>query len=642
MSLHAILPLVALALVPGLVLGAALGLRGWVLVGAAPVLTFGVVGIAGPLVPALGLRWSPVTFVGAVLVLAAVGLGARLGLAQVVRSDPPAAEERPFWGPHQHLGVAAGLVVATGTGLWIGWNATQGLTAMPQWWDAFWHMNAVQFIRETGASGPGALQALNNPSTTNFFYPNGFHVLAATLSMLTGIGPVAAIDATVTVLGGAFALGTAALVRACGGRAAVAAAAALLSCAFTGFPYDVVAWGPLFPYATGLAMIPALLALVATLLRRRSGNPVGVPAATAVGALGVLALHPSVLIAALVFAAALLVQESLRRGPRAGDLGASAVVGLIALVLGLPFVRAALGATEGTAVDWAATVTPSDAIGAVLTFGHGQAHPQYWLAGLCLVALLRRRAVRPMAWFVVSGAVFAGLFVLAASYEGSLVATLTRPWWNDRWRFAALWSLAAVLPAAAGLVTLSDLLTRVVRRLRVFRGPRVALASSVSLAVVAGLVVVGTEGLYHGRNEARLANAYLADRSVGPDERRVYDYLARLVPPGQPVMNDPFDGSAAMWALSGVRPLFASPTIEPQELVEMDPDRRILWTSFRDIGRNPSVRAAADRLGVHYVVLGEGFIAGEEHVLGLRRLAGSPGLVLVHVDGDARVYRIEP
>lgn len=633
MTLHAIAPLLGIAVLPGLLVGLALGLRGWVVAGAAPVLTFGVVGIAGPALPLVDVRWSPLVLAGATAALAAVAALARRLLRARLRPEPLAAEERVRWSTRGHLFVVAMLLVSGGIGLLVGWNATRGLTAMPQWWDAFWHMNAIQFIRETGQSAPGALQALNNPVAPGFFYPNGFHLLAATLCMLTGVSAVVAIDAVVTLLVGCVALGTAALVRAAGGRAALAGASALLACAFTGFPFDTIGWGPLLPYTTGLALIPGLLAVFVSLLRAGSANPVGLPGALAVGALGALGMHPSVLVAALVFGAAALVSFRREWGRRvAVGLAASAVV---AGVLGAPSLLAAFGATGGPAVDWAASESGSAAVGDMLTFGHGQPYPQVWLAALCLVAVIRRRAVGPLLWYVVGGAAFAGLFVLAAAYEGSLVATLTRPWWNDKWRFAALWSMAAVVLAGAGLVDVADMLANAARRVT---GSR--LLAPLSLLLVVALVVVGTQGLYQQRNQDRLSDAFPADRSVGPEERRTFAYLATLVRPGERVMNDPYDGSAAMWALSGVRPLFASPTIEPHELVDMDPDRRTLWTSFQTIGTDPAVRAAAQRLGVRYVTVGDGFIAGDQHVAGLRDLDGSPGLELVHVDGPSRVYRI--
>ncbi|MFR9803234.1 DUF6541 family protein [Pseudonocardia sp. RS010] len=643
MTLNVLIPVVLVALLPGLLIGASAGLRGWLLAAAGPLLTLGLIGAAGSLLPLLGLRWSPIALAGSAVVLScAVFLCGRL-LSTFFPADPPAAEERPHWKAPQHVAVASAVVVSGAVGAMNGWFATRGLTATPQWWDAFWHMNGITFIAESGQSAPSALQVLTGSTPDDFFYPNGFHVLGATAVMLTGASAVAVINAVVVVLPGAFALGLVALLRACRARAALAASAALLACAFTAFPYDVLSWGPLFPFATGVALVPALLALVAAVLHQRGAAPVGLPVALGAGALGALAVHPSVLIAAVVFGAALLVQVARGEGVTPRDLGALAASACAALVLGLPLVVAGLGAAGGLAYDWPADVRAGDAVGAMLTFSHGQAYPQYWLAGLVVLAVLQRRALAPMAWIVVAGALFAGLYVAAASYEGGTVALLTAPWWNDRWRFAALWGMAAVVPAAAGLVVVHDALRSLVDRLRPVPGPSLRRSGIVPYGAglaVATVLVVATGGLYQERNEARLAVEFVPDGSVDAAEQRTYEELSRLVPAGEKVMNDPNDGSAAMWALAGVRPVFATPLRRQQAHVELDADRKLLYQAFNRIGTDHAVTAAAHRLGVRYAVIGQGFIAGDRHVPGMTGLERAAGLELLRVDGDVRIYRV--
>lgn len=644
MTLNVILPAVLVALLPGLLIGAAAGLRGWLLAGTSPLLTFGLIGTLAALLPVLGVSWSPVALAGSAVVLAGVVLVCRRLLSARFPTDPPAAEERPRWKVPQHLAVVTAVVAGGGIGAVNGWMATRGLTATPQWWDAFWHMNAITFIAESRESAPAALQELTGSTADGFFYPNAFHVFGATVVVLTRASAVAVIDAVVVVLPGAFALGLVALLRSCGARSALAASAALLACAFTAFPYDVLSWGPLFPFATGVALIPALLALLAGVLHQRGAAPVGLPVVLGLGALGALAVHPSVLIAATVFGAALLVQEARAGRVTTRDLGALAVSACVSLVLGLPLLTAGLGAAGGLAYDWAADVRPGDAVGAMVTFSQGQAYPQYWLVGLVVLAVLPRRALAPMVWIVVAGGLFAGLYVVAASYEGSLVALLTAPWWNDRWRFAALWGMAAVVPAAAGLVVVHDAVRSLVDRFRPVRRHAPGLVRLVPYGaglVVAILLVLATGGLYHERNEARLAVEFVPDGSVDAAEQRTYEELSHLVPPGERVMNDPNDGSAAMWALAGVRPVFATPLSEGQGRDELDDDRKLLYQAFNRIGSDPAVKAAADRLGVRYAVIGKGFIAGDHHVPGMTGLDRAAGLELVRVDGDARMYRID-
>ncbi len=63
---------------------------------------------------------------------------------------------------------------------------------MPQVWDSVFHANATHYIAATGRSDPAALRNLNNPVATSYYYPNAYHVLAATAVMITG-SPVSAV-----------------------------------------------------------------------------------------------------------------------------------------------------------------------------------------------------------------------------------------------------------------------------------------------------------------------------------------------------------------------------------------------------------------------------------------------------------------
>ena len=66
-------------LLPGGLLGALAGLRGWTLAASAPLLTYAIAGLAGPLCAALGIAWSA---------------GARAGATGVGRATAPRSRRR--------------------------------------------------------------------------------------------------------------------------------------------------------------------------------------------------------------------------------------------------------------------------------------------------------------------------------------------------------------------------------------------------------------------------------------------------------------------------------------------------------------------------------------------------------------------
>ena len=626
--------------VPGLAVGRALRLRGWLLAAVAPLLTYGIVAAAGSALPLIGIRWSPLVLAGVTAVLAT----AAWPVCRRRRDDDRAAD-LPVWSRVHHLGIAVAVAVGALVGLAVSYRATAGFSAVPQVWDVVWHSNATHFIAETGLSHPSALKSLNDPATPGFYYPNTYHVAAATVVMITGAPVVTVIDVSVGVFTGLLALGMAALVRQNGGRPALAAATAVLSCAFTAFPYDLLPWGTLLPFNTAVSLLPGFLALLTAVLARR-GDPLGLPLGLGLAALGLLGLHPSVIIAAVPLGVVLLVGTWLDRRPRAADIGALAVAAGAAAVLGGPLLLASSRAAAGTAHDWPAGMLAADALGQLLFLGHEQTYPQYWLVLLAVLGLVFRGAVRPVLWYVAGSTLFAVLFVMAASYEGTLVAVLTRPWWNDKWRFAGLWSLAVVLLAAGGLVAVRDGVVRLAERVfpalrRVTERRRVAV-SVAALTGVTLVVAVVTNGLYFTRNETRLAQAFADGPTVSPHEVRAFDRLAELVPEGTLVMNDPYDGSALMYALTDVRPVFASPLVPPYDIDAMGPDRRVLFESFNRIDTDVAVQEAVRHLNVGYVIACKGFIPpANEPAPGMRGIGTQRSLTSVYENADARVYRID-
>ncbi len=636
---------VVVTVLPGLALGLALGLRSWLLIAAAPLLSFGIVGSAGSALPLLGVRWSPLTFAVTTVVLT-VGVAAlRVVIAR--RSRPSATTVAPTtrWRGVHHAGIGLAVLVSTAVGFGVTVAATHGFTTVPQIWDAVFHSNAIRYIADTGYSDPAQLRNLNNTMTSDYYYPNAYHVAMATVVMATGPAVPAVIDISVVLFPAFLALGVVALVRACGGRPALAAAGSLLACAFTAFPYDLLPWGTLLPFIMSVALVPAFLALLATMLDLPTGRAGMLPVALGIAGLGLLALHPSGAVAATLFAIALLGQTYVRRRPRWSDARTLGATVATAVVLGAPLLRASFVAAAGPGFDWPATLQPADAMGQVLFLSHNQPFPQYWLVALMIVGLFRRRTLEPLLWFVIVGVLFAGLFALTASYGGTLVAVLTRPWWNDRWRFAGMWTLAAVILAATGMTGVLDGVMVVLRRLlpplrSASERLRVTVSAAV-LAAVAVLVAVLTNGLYVGRNEARLAQAFTDGPAVSTDERIAFDRLAQLVPPGRLAMNDPYDGSAMMWALDNVQPVFASPVIAEQELPTMDPNRLLLFNSFNRLDTDVAVQHAVRDLGLTYVIIDTGFIApATDHAPGLRHLEDVKSLQLVYDNPDARIYAI--
>lgn len=651
--------LLLIVVLPGLAIAAAAGLRGWLLAAAAPLLTFGLVGTAGSVLPALGLLWTPAALVVVAFVGTAVTVLARLAVTRLRRrraataasdAEPDAAATpdastsmtvRCGWRLVDHLGVAAAVLVSAGVGFSVTAMATAEFTAIPQFWDTAFHSNAIRYIADTGESSPAALSALSEPASETY-YPNTFHVVAATLVMATGVEATAALEFPIALMPGLFALGVAALVRTVSGRPAIALASALLACAFSAFPYDLA--GVLLPYVMGLALLPAFLAQWADVLRSDVPGRVARAVALGLGAVGLLALHPSTVVSAAVLAAAYLLQAWWQRRPAVRDVVVIGVGALATGVLGAPLLVASAGVAASDPFDWPVAMPAALAVGDVVVLSHAHATPQWWLALVVALGLFGLRRHPELRWLAAGGLVFAVIFVMASSYESDLVELLSRPWWNDRWRLVALWAVTVAPLAGAGVVAVRDIALDALRLARVPGWLRVGrwrlVPASLLAALLLAFVALG-DGLYRDRNTERLAEAFTDGPTVSRAERDGFSQIATVIPPDSLVMNDPFDGSPMMYALEGVRPVFAQVLNYQLDIANLSPDRRLMFESFRELDRDPAVRETVRRLGITHVVVSSGLVyPAAAPAPGMRDLDTVESLELVFRTPTTTLYEV--
>ncbi|QUQ62793.1 DUF6541 family protein [Kutzneria sp. CA-103260] len=619
----------AVVIVPGALIGYASGIRGWLLAAASPVLTYGVIGIFGPLAPVIGIRWNALTLLGGSLLCAAVAFGLR----RLFRS-PDAQQPRSglYWPRSRHWMLAGAVLIATAVGL-LAMGRASGFTAIPQWWDAEFHANAIRFITDSGNSSPAALAAIDSTGSTSFFYPNAYHVLDATVAQIGGWSIPQVLDVGNGFQAGLFALTLSVLVAEVTKMPALAAATGILACAFTQFPYDTLVWGPLFPFTAGVAVIPALLALLCRVLAVPTSGAI---VATALAGVGLTAVHPSVTVAAAIPAVFFLVQRwvTMRRVPLA-DLRTLLLVAVAGGVTGVFQVLGTLTAAGGSTSTWPASLTPLAATEQFVTGSRSNGLPAVWLMGLGavgLIGLFLLRGATKLIWWLAGGVVFAGLFVLDASSDAHWVKSVTQPWWNDSWRLYAIGTMSVVVLAAVGLVTLARLLSRVVPRLH----------SAAAVVLVALLVIIATKGLYLNRNTARLAQAFPDGPVVTHTAEAGMHELAKLAPAGSMVMNDPYDGSPWMWALADVHPVFGHAPLLPQDAASVGQQRMTLFERFNKLDTDPAIQAAVRDLRVDYVFLSQGSITGAKpgHPDGLTGLDQVRSLKLVFQNSQTRIYQV--
>jgi hypothetical protein len=631
--------------VPGLVLGLVAGLRPATAVTLSPLGTYGLTTVAATVATYASISWSPVTLVLATLLGTLAIAGVRLATGRrlpwrdrlrVVAPDRPA--KIGDWAVP--AGVVGGGVLSAGV-LLAGFGR---LGAPNQDWDYMFHANAVRLIADSGDVAPEALRQVNSWETADFYYPNSFHAVAAVGRDLSGGTVFEALNSQALLVCLVTGAGLAALLLHMGAPRTVAAATPVLLAGFASFPYDLLWRGPLLPYAAGIAVVPAFVLLVDLILTRRE------PALLLLGGLaaaGLLGLHPSIALSSALFLVVHLALRWVSPGRAPGrDLLLLAVTGVVALLLAFPAVLGAVRSNDSAAQDWPAVESPGQAFGDLLLLNHGSAAPQYWLAGLVLVGILAAPRSRYMWAWLGGTAIVAVLFIMSAAFDNPTVATLTAPWWNDRWRFAGLAVLGLAPLAASGLhvlaVHVADLLVRLRQRKSGRNLRRVSRPVTVGTAAALGLLLVGalSQGLYAPTNEERMTAAYGHEGTLSRSEVGAMRWLADRSTGGT-VMNDSNDGSAYLSAVAGLRPLFGH-VVNPSSIPYMGPTQQALLERFNCLDRDADVREAVEDLNIRYVFVSVGYVRdGFTRVPGLLGLADSPSLDLVYDQDGTQIYEVD-
>ncbi len=639
---------VLLLVLPGWLLALAVGIRGWSAAGIAPLLTFALVAVGTVVASASEISWTLANVAGmSAVVIGAACVPAALSRRRHGEVDDRFSAEGGVDDQNARIWSAlaiVGLVVGGGIGfITVVWG-TGGLTDPNQGFDALFHVNMVETITRFGDVSPDVAGTLNGYEPGAAVYPDAFHAMASLVSQVHG-GALPAINALMACVPLVAGMGLVALLRSLGlVREAVVVPIVLAST--MGYPTDLIWRGPIWVFAFGISLLPAFLVLLRCTLVRRSGVAAVV---LGVSAAGLALVHPSAALAAGLFGVCLLAQRWLsNRAEFLRDARTLSVAGVLAAVLALPLIgQAVVDSGGGTVVDWPTTQSAGEAVGELLLYNYDNAFPQVWLAVPALVGLVLGWRHVQLRWWYWGTAIFVFLCVLAAAYEGRLVQVLTGPWWNDRFRFEGLVFLGLSVFSAVGVVALGAVVERLLRfavlrstgRSLAVRGP----ASVVGTVTAVALLGLLSGGFYVEENKARLDLAYGTDvgGSVTPGDIEAFEVLSELAGDG-PVLNDPNDGSAWMWALADVRPVLGAALMIPVN-PPLPQERQILVDGLNCLDSHTAVRQAIEELGVRYVYVSHSTIlVGPTPHVGFRDLASVDSLRPVYEGEGASIYEVVP
>lgn len=627
---------IALLAVPGGIVGAILRLRGLWLAAMAPITSVAIVGVTAMAASWLTVRWSVWPLLVGCAAAAGVAWVARLVL-RIPRTSSPAPSGRR-WAPL--AAVASGTVLMS---LRMA-RVLPGPDLFAQSFDNAFHLTAARFVVDTGAASPWDVATLLRPAGDVFFYPSGWHALVAFVAEASAVPVTVASNACLIVLVcAAWPMGAVLLTRTIfGDRTPLLVAAGVLSAGFAPYPFLLIATMGTYPLVASIALLPVAIAaavegcgLGTGFGDHRSAAIVLVPAAAALGC-----VHPSalVMLAALTVPLAIIVSvRAARRRPHRRRL-----IALVAMLYVVLVLVAMLVLRTQIAQSNALRSSAAQALGEVAFSAYGAREIPIVVASVTILGVVLGFLRRHVGDGVAIGlwATVAAIYVATTAGDEFVRLVVGGPWYVDANRIAAFTPMVAIPLAAAGAAAVWTWLTAWVRRRG--RGRRLLGTTVLAVAAVAfaGAVVQSTTvRSVDGALRAVFTptdNALASLVGVGPDERHLIERIAQTVPVDEVIANNPRDASGFIYPLTGRR------LLTPYMLTVLDTDREVFYAGIADASPTDPACEVAQRLNVRWVVQfhPNQSISGDKRFDGIKDIADSPNVQLVHKIGDSALYRI--
>lgn len=661
MSWLATIPLLLFAVVlafgPGYAMGWALRVPTRLRVFYAPLLTFALVTVSAIVLGKTGIPWSLISFVP----VAAVMVAAAAGLMWLVGRRWPALASASW--PGNDVPVAWPVVGAVLGGflvLHMTEDMVYGPEAFSQSLDNSFHMNAIRWIQEHGDASSLTLGAVSAADQQPAFYPAGWHDFVSLIYSTMGTSIATATIVTVLLAAGilwpcslvAFSLSIPKL------RPLQALAIPAIIGGFAAFPGLLLRWGVLFPNLLGYALVPSFVALmvclVQVMMRGEYAALLSLCLTALVGVAGLALVHPNAVVSAVVFALP-LVLAGVAWVARSRELASrqkwvrSALLGLVILgcVGAWWFLRPGASASN----TWEPMLTEGEALYQFLFLGLENGNqlgdtfnPSHVVGFLALWGVGYLLYKRRNLWLIASWALIGYLWIIAATVpRGDFRLLMVGPWYTDHFRLAALIVFPSAVLAGIGLGGFVEgLLTWIVRR--VPRTARLNVATTgMGAAAVLVLVLAGLTSRVPSVQETTLAvsKEYRVTPSsvvVTQDELNVINEIPKIVPKSDTIVNNPWDGSAYIYALADRH--LTGYHFE----FETSPKYSAIMHNLKDARTNPDVCREVNKYKAHWYVHLENQLNfgpdAQKNYDGLVAAIGTDVLTPVYSSGPMTLYRI--
>lgn len=670
--------LALLSVVPGLLSALAIGVNSPALaLSIAPSLSISLYALVGIALGALELRGIAAT---AFMLVIPIVFGI-IGLAIRSRRHTPSslAKGITWTGDFSTIAVYVAVALVVCTVFFV--KNLDGPASYSQQSDNISHLSSIIEIALDGnysllstASYPLAAMADGSaPFASTGFYPNGFHVLASFAVSLLGVSAPLAENATLLVfMAVIYPLSSFGLMwQLFGNERRTLLAGALATSAFASFPLGMLLFGPIYPNMAAFCCVPSVVLTFILAFNQSELSRINVSAAIAflLSSIGTAALQPNAIFTAGVllipYCCHLTYKTIVAHGRSAARAraGVAALLVLIALIwvflVYSPFMR------NVTSFDWPALDDPVSGIGNTAFLELRVGLPQYVLAALVLIGLIRCLKSNDMRWAALAYLLAATLYYVGNSFDSGIKQLLTGFWYTDQWRTAANVALIGAPIAASGISAVLDALQSAAKKITSLR-VNSAVMGSVSLVTCVAIAFaifwpwdsLGTTGsqaafghISQSLDQLNRLGTLEGTNSYTEEERSFVEQVCETIPEGSTLINMPADGSVYAY-LDGSLDLYYKTALKGGETSQSEDIRLAL--SNLDVDK--SVRDAVRSTGASYVILLErnGFVDQgdlqytlccpyqKSHWTGmnLSDLDQARSLEIVLSEGNMRLYKI--
>lgn len=530
--------------------------------------------------------------------------------------------------------------------------------------DNVFHLNLIQSFIASGNMSPLSASVYRDASVTPFlstgsFYPAAWHSIAALCAETAGTAPAVAANALNAVLiGVVFPCSMCYLMNKLFGSSdkGVLFFGALITLAFSAFPWGFATFGPLYPNLFGMAICPLFVGFIVCGIRNEEIriHSAGFILMVFSGAVSLALAHTNALFSAALFLIPFLIDFACRKASPGKQRCCAFVLAVLIVLLiwtgafFMPFMHGVVWYNWPAEFDFAGAVAYICS-GSLNAFG-----PQALLAFFVVLGSLGIMLQSQNRWIVLSLVLAVLLFVVSIGTEGVVKHYLTGFWYTDSHRLAATIVLCSIPVASYGLNLLCSSVCAV------FDSPagKKFLSAGVAVTVLAMcfVVVKNKDGSYLGstvfggvESSLEKLNDSLISNLVDPEER---SFIASVkgIAGNQLVLNSPEDGSFFGYGLVGLNTYYRQTAITDD--ANQTRDSLLIKNDLYKYGSDPAVNAAVKNIGAKYVMLLDqgGEITAERHTYGyydpdewcgFNSITDSTsGFNLILSEGDCRLYEI--